>query len=100
MNKEIIKKLLIMPNIAIYLLIINILTFLLMIYDKHEAKIGEWRISEKTLFVFAMLGGSLGGIIGMYVARHKTKKWYFKYGFPLIFIMQLVVVGYLLYYVK
>ena len=57
----------------------NIITFILMGYDKHEAKINQWRVSEKALFMFAIFGGSIGGLIGMYVFHHKTKKWYFKY---------------------
>ncbi len=82
-------------NIIIYLLVINILTFLIMWWDKHEAKIGDWRVSEKTLFVFSILGGSIGGIAGMYIFRHKTKKWYFKFGFPIILILQIILVIYL-----
>ena len=83
-------------NIIIYLVIMNILTFLLMGYDKHEAKKGEWRISEKALFGFSLIGGSIGGIIGMYVFHHKTQKWYFKYGFPIILILQIILVIYLI----
>lgn len=82
-------------NIIIYLLVINIVNFWLMCYDKHEAKIGEWRISEKTLFVITLLGGSIGGILGMYVFHHKTKKWYFKFGYPIILICQIVLAIYL-----
>lgn len=78
-------------NVCIYLIVINIITFLLMWYDKHEAKKGEWRVSEKALFGFALIGGSIGGILGMYSFRHKTKKWYFKFGFPVILILQIVL---------
>ena len=46
-------------------------------FDKHEAKKGNWRVSEKTLFTLVVLGGSIGGILGMFTFRHKTKKWYF-----------------------
>lgn len=83
-------------NIVIYLLIINILTFLIMWWDKHEAKLGDWRVSEKALFLFAILGGSIGGIVGMYTFRHKTKKWYFKFGFPTILVFQIVILVYFL----
>jgi uncharacterized membrane protein YsdA (DUF1294 family) len=61
-------------------------------YDKHEAKKGNWRISEKTLFTLVVIGGSIGGIIGMFTFRHKTKKWYFRFGFPIILILQILVV--------
>ena len=80
-----------------YFLVINLISFLLMWYDKHEAKIGEWRVKESTLFGFALFGGSIGGLIGMKVFHHKTKKWYFKYGFPIIIILQVVLMIYLVY---
>ncbi len=63
-------------------------------YDKHEAKTGEWRVSEKALFGFCLFGGSIGGILGMYTFKHKTKKWYFKIGFPLILICQIALIIY------
>lgn len=81
-------------NILIYILIINVITFFLMWFDKHEAKIGDWRVPERTLFLLVLLGGGIGGIAGMYVFRHKTRKWYFKIGFPAILIMQIVLVIY------
>jgi len=81
-------------NILIYILIINVITFLIMWFDKHEAKIGDWRVPERTLFLLVLLGGGIGGIAGMYVFRHKTRKWYFKIGFPAILIMQIVFIIY------
>ena len=84
-----------LKNILIYFLVMNIITFLLMGYDKHEAKVNQWRISEKALFLFCLLGGSIGGICGMYAFRHKTQKWYFKIGFPLILIIQIGVIIYM-----
>ena len=91
---EIVGAIFTMKNIIIYLIIINILTFLAMWYDKHEAKKGDWRISEKALFILVLLGGGIGGILGMYLFRHKTKKWYFKYGFPLILILEIILAIY------
>lgn len=82
-------------NIIIYLLVINIVNFWIMWYDKHEAKKQEWRVSEKTLFILTLLGGSIGGIVGMYAFHHKTKKWYFKYGYPIILICQILLGMYL-----
>ena len=81
-------------NILIYILIINVITFFIMWFDKHEAKIGDWRVPERTLFLLVLLGGGIGGIAGMYVFRHKTRKWYFKIGFPAILIMQIIVIIY------
>lgn len=79
-------------NIIIYLLIMNLFTFLIMGIDKKKAKKGRWRVPEKTLFILVALGGGIGGIAGMYVFRHKTKKMKFIIGFPLIIIMQIVVI--------
>ena len=81
-------------NILIYILIINVITFFMMWFDKHEAKIGDWRVPERTLFLLVLLGGGIGGIAGMYVFRHKTRKWYFKIGFPAILIMQIIFIIY------
>ena len=83
-------------NIIIYLIVINLLTFFIMWWDKHEAKLGDWRVSEKFLFLLVLLGGGIGGIVGMYVFRHKTKKWYFKFGFPIILIIEIIIALYFL----
>ena len=72
-----------------YLLIMNVIAFALMGADKGKAKTGKWRVPEKTLFLSAILGGSIGAILGMQTFRHKTKHWYFQYGMPLILILQL-----------
>ena len=69
----------------------NVLGYLSMRIDKKKAIEGKRRISEKRLFMFALLGGSLGSIIGMQKFRHKTKHWYFKYGMPFILVIQLIV---------
>ena len=72
--------------VSVYLVIINLVGIFVMWADKRKAKKGAWRIKEKTLFLVAFLGGSLGTTLGMYWFRHKTKHWYFKYGFPAILI--------------
>ncbi len=56
--------------------------------DKRRARRHMWRISEKTLFFTALLGGSVGTLAGMYAFRHKTRHWYFVIGMPLILILQ------------
>jgi uncharacterized membrane protein YsdA (DUF1294 family) len=80
-----------MKYFLIYLLIINFIGFFAMFLDKQKAKGGKWRIPEKTLFLLALIGGSLGTTIGMHAFHHKTKHWHFKFGMPLIFIIQLVL---------
>ncbi|MDF2613457.1 MAG: hypothetical protein K0S71_1243 [Clostridia bacterium] len=60
--------------------------------DKKRAVKRQYRLSEKTLFLIALLGGGLGSILGMYVFRHKTKHWYFKIGMPLIVLLQAVII--------
>lgn len=78
-------------GIVIYLIIINLCGFFSMFIDKRKAIKHTWRTKEKTLFTFALLGGSLGSIIGMYTFRHKTKHWYFVVGMPLIFIIETAI---------
>ena len=79
-------------NLIIYLIIINLICFIAMYIDKKKAKKGKWRISEKALFILALIGGSIGGIAGIYTFRHKTKKKIFTIGFPIILILQIVTI--------
>ena len=80
-----------MELIPVYLLGMNILGFSLMFSDKRRAARGRWRIPERTLFLAAVFGGSLGSILGMWLFHHKTKHWYFALGMPLILFIQLIV---------
>jgi uncharacterized membrane protein YsdA (DUF1294 family) len=73
-----------------YLVIVNVLAFLLMGIDKRKAQKGAWRIPERTLFLSAIIGGSLGAILGMQLFRHKTKHRSFVIGMPAILIVQLL----------
>ena len=84
-------------SFIIYLIIINIITFLAMWIDKTKAKKGKWRISEPTLLGLGVLGGSIGGMIGMYTFRHKTKKKRFTIGMPAILIVEILI--YFIYFV-
>lgn len=77
---------------VIYLAAVNITAFILYGADKKKAKRGQWRIPEKTLLGVAVIGGSAGAILGMFLFRHKTKHWYFRYGLPAILIVQLALV--------
>ena len=78
--------------IMIYLIIINLIAFIAMYLDKRKARYGKWRIPEQSLFILALIGGSIGAIIGMYTFRHKTKKYRFSIGFPVILILQIVLI--------
>lgn len=71
----------------------NLLAFMLMGIDKYKAKHNKWRIRERTLFLTAILGGSIGALLGMYVFRHKTKHATFVYGMPAILVIQLLLIG-------
>ena len=80
-----------MKYFIIYLIVINLIAFLSMFIDKRKAEYGKWRIKEYTLFLLALLGGSIGAIAGMYTFRHKTKKMKFVIGFPAILILEIVL---------
>ncbi len=84
-------------NIIIYLLIINIIGFLIMWIDKRKAEKMKWRIPEKTFFLVTLFGGGIGTIAGMYTFRHKTKKKYFTIGLPAIVIIEIISILYLIY---
>lgn len=83
-----------------YLLIclaaVNVAAFAAMGIDKAKAKAGAWRVPEATLFLLAVLGGSVGGILGMQLFRHKTKHKTFTVGFPVILVCQLALAAYIL----
>lgn len=70
--------------LLIWCLMAGILLFCLMGVDKKRARKKGQRISERTLFAWALLGGAWGGTLGMFQFRHKTKHWYFRWGFPLL----------------
>ena len=79
-----------------YLLAINIATFFLYGIDKYKARKGKWRISEATLLMMAVIGGSIGAWAGMRLWHHKTMHKKFKYGIPVIIIFQVALAVYLL----
>ena len=80
-----------------YLLVINLIGFCAMGIDKFKAKKNFWRTKEKTLFTIAIIGGSIGSIIGMYVFRHKTKHNSFVFGMPVILAIQIGIMFYLVF---
>ena len=75
-----------------YFVIVNLVGFIIMGVDKKRAIRGAWRISESSLFLTAIIGGSIGCICGMWHFRHKTRHWYFKYGMPAILAGQILVI--------
>lgn len=79
-----------------YLLAVNIATFFLYGIDKYKAKNGRWRISEAILLLMAVIGGSIGAWAGMRLWHHKTMHKKFKYGIPVIIILQVALAVYLL----
>lgn len=84
--------------VLVYLLVVNVLGFVLMFVDKKRAQNKQWRIKEATLFLSAAIGGSIGSMLGMKVFRHKTKHLSFLIGMPAIFIVQVaLVIGYFVY---
>ena len=80
-----------MQVILIYLILINALSFMLMLLDKYNARKKLWRIPEGTLLATAFAGGSLGALAGMYLARHKTKHLSFSLGIPFLLLLHIII---------
>ena len=78
--------------IAIYLICVNLLAFITMRNDKKKARRGEYRTPEAVLFLQAVIGGSIGSILGMHIYHHKTRKLKFSIGMPMILLVQLLLV--------
>lgn len=81
--------------IMYYLLAVNVVAFAAFGIDKYKAKRGLWRISEATLLLLAVVGGSIGALLGMRIWRHKTQHAKFRYGLPLIILAQIALIYYL-----
>lgn len=80
-----------MQALFIYLVLINAVSFLLMLVDKHKARKNLWRIPEATLMGAAAIGGSLGALAGMYLVRHKTKHLKFTVGIPVLLFLHILI---------
>ncbi len=80
---------------VIWMIIMSAALFMLMCIDKGRARRGARRIPERRLFAAALAGGAFGGWLGMYVLRHKTRHWYFAWGFPAIAIVEAALVWWL-----
>ncbi len=85
-----------MEYFILYLCIVNALGFALMLADKKKAIKKQWRIPEKTLLGVALIGGSVGSLLGMYTFRHKTKHITFTLGVPVILVLQLAALTFFL----
>jgi len=83
-----------------YIIGVNVLAFLVYGIDKLKAKKGKWRISEATLLMLAIIGGSIGAWLGMKVWHHKTMHRKFKYGIPLILVLQMALLILICYDIK
>ena len=79
--------------LCVYAVIVNLAGFAAMGIDKRRAIRRAWRIPESTLFLIAIIGGSVGSILGMQFFRHKTLHWYFVWGMPAILILQLAAIA-------
>lgn len=75
----------------LYVIFVNLVTFLLFGEDKKRARQQKWRIAEQTLFFFALIGGSAGALLGMHLFHHKTRKWKFRLGIPLLLVFQVII---------
>jgi uncharacterized membrane protein YsdA (DUF1294 family) len=86
-----------MQYFLIYIAAINLVGLAIMGIDKRKARRQSWRISERTLFITALVGGAIGVKAGMELFRHKTHHKQFVYGIPAIIVLQLAAVVYFLY---
>ncbi len=77
--------------LILYLIVINIVGFVSMAVDKHKSKHKKWRTPERRLMIIAIIGGSIGCLLGMDLFRHKTKHKKFRLGIPIILMAQIVV---------
>ena len=91
------KKMIFLAALAV-VVIMNIAAFVLMGHDKKMARKGKWRVPEKTLFLVTACFGGLGGVLGMKVFHHKTQHWYFKVFFPILLVLQIILLGTGAYY--
>lgn len=85
----------ILKLLLIYITLVSVITFIVFGIDKLKAKKSWWRIPESTLMVLAVIGGSIGALLGMYVFHHKTLHKKFTIGIPVILILQIAAVAFI-----
>ena len=86
------KKTIILVVLA-FVAVMNVISFALMGLDKRCARQGKWRVPEKRLFLATACFGGLGGVLGMKVFHHKIQHWYFKVFFPVLLVLQIVLLA-------
>lgn len=87
------------PKIALYyILAVNLMTFITYGIDKYKARHNRWRVREASLLLLAALGGSIGALLAMRVFRHKTQHKKFRYGVPVILLVQMAITGVCCYF--
>ena len=77
-----------------YIVVINLVSFMMFGIDKYKARRGQWRISEATLLAVAAIGGSIGAWMGMKVWHHKTLHSKFRYGVPIVLLAHIALMAY------
>ena len=77
-----------------YIVVINLVSFMMFGIDKYKARRGQWRISEATLLAMAAIGGSIGAWMGMKVWHHKTLHSKFRYGVPIMLLAHIALMAY------
>ncbi len=82
-----------MVYIAGYVILISLISYLIVGFDKNRAIKGKLRVPEATILLFAILGGSIGVYLGMQKFRHKTRKPLFSIGIPLIITLQVIIIS-------
>ena len=83
-----------MNALICYIVVINLVSFMMLGIDKYKARRGQWRISEATLLAVAAIGGSIGAWMGMKVWHHKTLHSKFRYGVPIILLVHIALMAY------
>ena len=83
-----------MNALICYIVVINLVSFMMFGIDKYKARRGQWRISEATLLVVAAIGGSIGAWMGMKVWHHKTLHSKFRYGVPIMLLAHIALIAY------
>lgn len=85
-----------MKILFLYLFIINVIAFFIVGIDKRKSIMKKYRIPERTIFLFSLFGGSFGTLIGMFIFHHKTKKMKFLIGIPFLFVLNILIIVYLI----
>ena len=83
-----------MNALICYIVVINLVSFMMFGIDKYKARRGQWRISEATLLAVAAIGGSIGVWMGMKVWHHKTLHSKFRYGVPIMLLVHIALMAY------